>query len=219
MPRGRAVGVSVLVFDWPDEIAEFVKARALAKDAPSRLDIANEANERFKVILDGRIITKGMVIGKLNKMGVTSIDKRKLRRIQAKRASEISANNRAREAGTIRPAHQTKRTSGSLNTMKRIQALRELANKEQAEKQQDEQLQNELRKAPDVPHIGKAFLSLKKRECAYCVQGRGLTGVWCGLPVATGRPYCEGHTKLCYEPIVTRKVKPKTPQNKVAYYG
>jgi len=66
-----------------------------------------------------------------------------------------------------------------------------------------------MAKKPNKP---KALLDLEKHDCRWPIGEPRLPDFhFCGMPQVAGRPYCELHWRMSFQPSRSRHEQPRTP--------
>ncbi|MCY3984521.1 MAG: GcrA cell cycle regulator [Roseovarius sp.] len=141
-------------------------------------------------------VTRNAVIGKLNRLGISNKSKMAAaKKTNASKDAEAARKADMREEPNAPAEDPGKSGLASVKDLNGQQAL--------LEKQQ-----NDIAKAEAIRKKSKklSLMELTEKTCKWPYGDPATSNFFfCGLPVAPGKPYCEVHVALAYQPPTSRR--------------
>ena len=183
---------------WTDERVELLKK--MWGEGQSASQIAKE--------LGG--VTRNAVIGKVHRLGLSNRASGGKSEAKAKPAAKTEAKPRATRAKAAKPAKEapakSEAESKPATPVRKpiIPAGQPLPPQPSANEISPEALAkvNEIEKKAKKLNL----MELTERTCKWPVGDPATEDFWfCGLPVQSGKPYCEAHVGVAFQPMSSRR--------------
>ena len=176
---------------WTDERVELLKK--LWGDGQSASQIAKE--------LGG--VTRNAVIGKVHRLGLSN-RATAAAKTEAQAKSDTKPQTTARRKAEPVAKEPDTKPSSSLSRRQIIPAGQPLPPQPSANEISPEA----LAKVSEIEKKAKkiTLLELTERTCKWPVGDPATPDFWfCGLPTQSGKPYCEAHVGVAFQPMNTRR--------------
>tara|TARA_B100001057_G_scaffold330585_1_gene330908 strand:- start:171 stop:722 length:552 start_codon:yes stop_codon:yes gene_type:complete len=177
---------------WTDERVELLKK--LWGDGQSASQIAKE--------LGG--VTRNAVIGKVHRLGLSNRATSTIKSEASLKTEKKTEKAAAKKTETFGKNPESKPTPPSPARRQIIPAGQPLPPQPSANEISPEA----LARVSEVEKKAKkiTLLELTERTCKWPVGDPATPDFWfCGLPTQTGKPYCEAHVGVAFQPMNTRR--------------
>ncbi len=177
---------------WTDERVELLKK--LWGEGQSASQIAKE--------LGG--VTRNAVIGKVHRLGLSNRAASTSKPEKSPKTEQKTAKTAAKKTASIIKGPEPKPTTQAPARRQIIPAGQPLPPQPSANEVSPEA----LARVSEIEKKAKkiSLLELTERTCKWPVGDPATPNFWfCGLPTQTGKPYCEAHVGVAFQPMNTRR--------------
>ena len=177
---------------WTEERVELLKK--LWSEGQSASQIAKE--------LGG--VTRNAVIGKVHRLGLSNRSTSTTKSETVPKAEKKTEKAAAKEKETVAKEPEPKSTPPTPTRRQIIPAGQPLPPQPSANEISPEALARVSAVEKKAKRI--CLLELTERTCKWPVGDPATPDFWfCGLPTQTGKPYCEAHVGVAFQPMNTRR--------------
>ncbi|MDQ2089942.1 GcrA family cell cycle regulator [Marimonas arenosa] len=184
---------------WTDERVELLKK--MWGEGQSASQIAKE--------LGG--VTRNAVIGKVHRLGLSNRASGGKAEAKAKPAAKADPKPRASRAKAAKPAQESAAKTEAEAKPAPMPARKQIIPAGQPLPPQpsaNEISPEALAKVSEIEKKAKklSLMELTERTCKWPVGDPATEDFWfCGLPVKAGKPYCEAHVGVAFQPMSSRR--------------
>lgn len=191
---------------WNDERVELLKK--MWGEGQSASQIAKE--------LGG--VTRNAVIGKVHRLGLSNrngsgagaptADTAQAASAQAKTAETKPVKAAPKPAAKSEPEPEPEKPAAPAKPVTRVQAIIPAGQPLPPQPSANEIDPEALAKVSEIEKKAKklSLMELTERTCKWPVGDPATPDFWfCGLPVQSGKPYCEAHVGVAFQPMSSRR--------------